>query len=75
MKCRFCKNQLTDIFLNLGYTPLANSYLKKTEIEKLMYTPGGAFGSCRHKLKNFKEQEREYIRLIEIFKKYLKHFF
>jgi ubiquinone/menaquinone biosynthesis C-methylase UbiE len=34
MKCRFCKNQLTDIFLNLGYTPLANSYLKKTEIEK-----------------------------------------
>jgi len=34
MKCRFCKNQLTDIFLDLGYTPLANSYLKKTDLEK-----------------------------------------
>jgi len=34
MKCRFCKNQLVDVFLNLGYTPLANSYLKKTEIDK-----------------------------------------
>ena len=43
---------------------------KKTEIEKLIYTPGGAFGSCRYKLQNFKEQEREYTRLIEIFKKY-----
>ena len=34
MKCRFCNNQLTDVFLDLGYTPLANSYLKKTERKK-----------------------------------------
>tara|TARA_B110000014_G_scaffold258716_1_gene245272 strand:- start:4388 stop:5644 length:1257 start_codon:yes stop_codon:yes gene_type:complete len=38
------------------------------EIEKLLFTPGGAFGSCRYKLKNFKEQKKEYLRLIEVFK-------
>ena len=32
------------------------------EIEKLLFTPGGAFGSCRYKLKNFKEQKKEYLR-------------
>ena len=40
------------------------------EINKLIYTPGGAFGSCRHKLKEFKDQENEYSRLVEIFKKH-----
>ena len=38
------------------------------EIKKLKHTPGGAFGSCRHKLKNVKESKREYKRLIEVFK-------
>lgn len=42
----------------------------KSEIKKLIYTPGGAFGSCRYRLKDFKEQKREYQRLMEIFKKY-----
>ncbi|WP_148861836.1 6-phosphofructokinase [Marinobacter fonticola] len=36
-------------------------------IAGLMYTPGGAFGSCRYKLKNFSENKREYERLIEVF--------
>ena len=40
------------------------------EINKLIYTPGGAFGSCRHKLKEFKDQESEYSRLVEVFKKH-----
>ena len=40
------------------------------EINKLIYTPGGAFGSCRYKLKEFKDQENEYSRLVEIFKKH-----
>ena len=40
------------------------------EINKLIYTPGGAFGSCRHKLKEFKDQENEYSRLVEVFKKH-----
>ena len=42
----------------------------KSEIKKLIYTPGGAFGSCRYRLKDFKEQKREYKRLMEVFKKY-----
>ena len=38
------------------------------EIKKLMHTPGGVFGSCRHKLKDAKQNKREYRRLIEVFK-------
>ncbi|PVY78873.1 pyrophosphate-dependent phosphofructokinase [Tamilnaduibacter salinus] len=37
------------------------------DIAALMHTPGGAFGSCRYKLKNFSENRREYERLIEVF--------
>jgi len=37
-------------------------------IEALIHTPGGAFGSCRHKLKNISENPREYERLIEVFR-------
>ncbi len=33
----------------------------------LRFTPGGAFGSCRYKLKSYEENEREYRRLIEVF--------
>jgi 6-phosphofructokinase len=35
------------------------------DIAKLMYTPSGAFGSCRHKLK---DQGEEFKRLIDVFK-------
>lgn len=38
-------------------------------IEALKYTPGGAFGSCRYKLKSLKENEQEYKKLIEVFAK------
>ncbi len=37
-------------------------------IEGLRSTPSGAFGSCRYKLKSIEENEREYHRLIEVFK-------
>ncbi len=37
-------------------------------IAKLRYTPSGAFGSCRYKLKSLEENRREYERLIEVFK-------
>ncbi len=37
-------------------------------IQELIHTPGGAFGSCRHKLKNISENRREYERLIEVFR-------
>jgi 6-phosphofructokinase 1 len=39
----------------------------KETIDALLYTPAGAFGSCRYKLKNFTENKREYERLIEVF--------
>ncbi len=37
-------------------------------IKALRYTPSGAFGSCRYKLKSPEQNRREYERLIEVFK-------
>jgi len=37
-------------------------------IAALRTTPSGAFGSCRYKLKSLEENQREYERLIEVFK-------
>ncbi len=37
-------------------------------IAALKHTPSGAFGSCRHKLKDFDDSPAEYERLIEVFK-------
>ena len=37
-------------------------------IAALRYTPSGAFGSCRFKLKSLDANRREYERLIEVFK-------
>jgi 6-phosphofructokinase 1 len=37
-------------------------------IAALRYTPSGAFGSCRYKLKGLEANRREYERLIEVFK-------
>lgn len=40
----------------------------KKAIAALRYTPSGAFGSCRYKLKGLDESKAEYERLIEVFK-------
>jgi 6-phosphofructokinase 1 len=37
-------------------------------IAALRSTPSGAFGSCRFKLKSLEQNQREYTRLIEVFK-------
>ena len=37
-------------------------------IESLSYRPGGVFGSCRFKLKDLEISEKEYERLIKVFK-------
>lgn len=37
-------------------------------IRALRHTPGGAFGSCRFKLKSLEENRAQYERLIEVFK-------
>jgi len=38
----------------------------RSAIAALRHTPGGAFGSCRYKLKSIEESRREYERLIEV---------
>lgn len=38
------------------------------DIAALRHTPSGGFGSCRYKLKSLEENQREYERLIEVFK-------
>ncbi|MFP3979506.1 MULTISPECIES: 6-phosphofructokinase [Marinobacter] len=51
------------------YEELIDTSLESDEaIQELIHTPGGAFGSCRHKLKNISENRREYERLIEVFR-------
>ena len=39
-----------------------------TAIAALKHTPGGAFGSCRYKMKDLKDSSTEYERLVEVFK-------
>lgn len=51
---------LTEDLIDTNEEPAEN-------IAALRHTPGGAFGSCRYKLKSLKENEAEYKRLIEVF--------
>ena len=44
------------------------STLTSAEIKGLAHTPGGAFGSCRLKLKSLTEDRAKYERLLEVFK-------
>lgn len=37
-------------------------------VRALKYTPGGAFGSCRYKLKDYEQNTIEFERIIEVFK-------
>ena len=43
------------------------SLIPASLIAGLKHTPSGAFGSCRYKLKSFKENRQEYERLIAVF--------
>ncbi len=48
----------------------------KKDIAALKYTPSGAFGSCRYKLKSLEQNRAEYERLIEVFKAHdIRYFF
>ena len=40
----------------------------KAFITSLQFRPGGVFGSCRYKLKDFEASKKEYLRLVEVFK-------
>jgi 6-phosphofructokinase 1 len=45
-------------------------------IAQLRYTPAGAFGSCRYKLKGLEESRAQYERLIEVFRAHdIRYFF
>ena len=37
-------------------------------IDNLIHTPGGAFGSCRYKLRSIDDDISEYVRLVDVFK-------
>jgi len=52
----------------LGEDLIDTSKESSAAIEALRYTPSGAFGSCRYKLKSLDANRREYERLIEVFK-------
>ncbi|MFA6866585.1 MAG: 6-phosphofructokinase [Clostridia bacterium] len=46
------------------------------EIELLKYTPSSALGSVRYKLKSIEEDDTDYKRILEVFKKYnIRYFF
>lgn len=46
------------------------------ELDLLQYTPSSALGSCRYKLASFEDDETDYKRILEIFKKYdVRYFF
>ena len=46
------------------------------ELERLLYTPSSALGSCRYKIADPDEDDTDYKRILEIFKKYnVRYFF
>ena len=47
---------------------LDTSTLTASEVRGLAHTPGGAFGSCRLKLKSLAEDRAKYERLLEVFR-------
>jgi len=67
MNCRFCKTTLKDIFLDLGNTPLANSYLSRNDLRK----PETYFPLCAYVCRNcFLVQLDEVEKPIKIFSNY-----
>ena len=44
--------------------------LSEDELDKLMRTPASALGSCRYRLSDPKEDETDFKRVVEVFKKY-----
>ena len=47
---------------------LDTASMSASEIKALAHTPGGAFGSCRYKLKSLEQDAAKYGRLLEVFK-------
>jgi 6-phosphofructokinase 1 len=46
------------------------------ELERIKYTPSAVLGSCRYKLADFMTDDTDYLRLLDVFKKYdVRYFF
>ncbi len=45
-------------------------HMSAADVKALAHTPGGAFGSCRVKLKSLEQDREKYERLLEVFKKH-----
>ncbi len=60
--------------LNENFYDISKEDLK--EINLLKYTPSSALGSVRYKLKDYKVDDTDYKRILEVFKKYnIRYFF
>ncbi len=60
----------------LTETLIDTSLESSEDIEALRYTPSGAFGSCRYKLKGVDDFKAQYERLIDVFKAHdIRYFF
>ena len=63
------KGVLDDVLYDMGEEDPA-------ELALLLHTPSSALGSCRYKLKDSSQDETDYKRILEIFKKYdVRYFF
>ena len=52
------------------------SYEDPSELEHMKYTPASALGSCRYKMSHFLDDDTDYKRLLEVFRKYdVRYFF
>lgn len=63
-------------FLNEDLVVLSDLFKTEQEIEDLQHTPSMYLGSCRYKLKDPHIDDKDYLRVIELLKKYeIKYFF
>ena len=80
MNCRFCNYKLKCVFVDLGETPLANSYLKKEDLEKKesyyplrVYVCSKCFLVQLEEFKSPKEIFSEYAYFSSFSEEWLKH--
>ncbi len=67
--CNGIRGVLDDCLIDMGKED-------PEELAFMKYTPSSALGSCRYKLKNPDEDDTDYRRILEIFKKYdVRYFF
>ena len=61
-------NDLKVLSSELREELIDTSFESDDVISQLLHTPGGAFGSCRYKLKKYEDDVTEYERLIKVFR-------